>query len=83
MAREATRDKEIGDTTPPTAEPATEDRRKALCAAVLDALTDSEVRAMVVQIVTPAIAAATVGHANIYDLKPDAFRRPLPGIHIL
>jgi len=60
-----------------------ETRRKARCAAVLDALTDPEIRTMVQLIVAPAIAAATKGLANIYDLKPEAFRRPLPGIHIL
>lgn len=79
MAKETTKDKGAED----AADSATEDRRKALCAAVLDALTDPEVRAMIVQIVAPAIAAATVGHANIYDLKPESFRRPLPGIHVL
>ena len=81
MAKEMAKDKESG--TAPVDAPVEDERRRGRCAAVLDALTDPDVRAMIVQIVTPAIAAATAGHANIYDLKPEAFRRPLPGIHIL
>lgn len=63
--------------------PSEDERRRGRCAAVLDALTDPEIRTMILLIVAPAIAAATTSKADVYDLKPEAFRRPLPGIHVL